>query len=144
MAAVSTRRPAVLIVEDEFIVAMHMSMLIKQLGYDIAGIAVDTESALALAERNPDIVLVDCKLRDGLTGPSIGHHLATARNATVIYVTANPQYVADEKLVHPAILGVYPKPVNDNEISEILDYAVKVREGVNGGQCPPALRKLSS
>jgi two-component system, response regulator PdtaR len=142
MTVPSEKAPAVLIVEDEYMVAMHMSMLIKKLGYQVVGIAVDRQSAFALADSQPDIVLVDCKLRDGVTGPEIGQKLATETGATVIFITANPQYVEDLKLDHPKILGIYPKPVNDNEVGDVLEFASTVRKGELPTQIPAFLRRL--
>lgn len=142
MSASLDRKPAVLIVEDEYMVAMHMSLMISDLGYRVIGIAVDRDSALKMAAHNPDIVLVDCKLRDGVTGPAIGKQIAAQTNASVIYITANPQYVSGQDLVHPAILGIYPKPVNDNDIGEILEFAWATRSGQTPASPPSALRSL--
>lgn len=143
MPAKSEKAPAVLIVEDEIIVAMQMKLVIESLGYDVIGIAVDRDSARRLAANNPDIVLVDCKLRDGLTGPAVGRELASDGKATVIYVTANPHYVSGEQYAHPAILGVYPKPVNDNDIGDLLNFAWQVRCGNAPAIAPPALRQIA-
>lgn len=143
MSASSEMSPAVLIVEDEYMVAMHMSLMISDLGYRVIGIAVDRESALKMAAHDPDIVLVDCKLRDGVTGPAIGKQIAKQTNASIIYITANPQYVNGQDLVHPAILGIYPKPVNDNDIGELLEFAWATRSGQIPASPPSALQSLT-
>jgi two-component system, response regulator PdtaR len=134
--------PSILIVEDEIIVAMHLSMLIESLGYRLAGIAVDRESALKYGEGEFDIALVDCNLRDGLTGPDIGRHLAAQKKAAVVFVTANPQHVLAKHVPHEGILGIYAKPVNDNDIGDIVAFALSRRQGKPCQHVPQKLQLL--
>ncbi len=116
----------VLIVEDEFIVALHLKQILTALGFDIVGIAPDMRSARACAEENPDIALVDVNLRDGPTGPKIGEMLAREYGASVMFVTANPRQIYP---VPAGPLGVMSKPLNDNEIGLVLDFLVRHRQG---------------
>jgi response regulator of citrate/malate metabolism len=64
-------RVSVLIVEDEMMVAMHLAMMVRNLGHEVVGIAVDSKSAALMAEKQPDLAFVDCNLRDGHTGPDV-------------------------------------------------------------------------
>lgn len=116
----------VLIVEDEFIVALHLKQMLTALGFDIVGIAPDLRSASAFAEQHPDIALVDVNLRDGATGPKIGAMLALEYGASVLFVTANPRQIYP---VPAGPVGVISKPFNDNEIGPVLDFLVRHREG---------------
>lgn len=116
----------VLIVEDEFLVALHLKMMLTRLGFKIVGIAPDMESAYALGEDQPDIALVDVNLRDGATGLSIGTMLAQKFGASVLFVTANPRQL--ERIQHGPI-GVMSKPFNDNEVGPVLDFLVNHRSG---------------
>lgn len=123
---VDEMQPKVLIVEDEFIVALHLMHTLKARGFEIVGIAPDMNSACAFAKESPDIALVDVNLRDGPTGPKIGEMLAREYGATVMFVTANPRQIDPA----PAgALGVMSKPLNDNEIGEALDFLVSHRQG---------------
>ncbi|WP_162261806.1 response regulator [Bosea sp. Root381] len=129
----------ILIVEDEMMVAMEMEAIIEDLGFEPIGIAADTQQALELAERQPDVALVDLNLRDGLTGPDIGKHLAK-RGIQVVFVTANPRIVYDGV---PGALGVCEKPVDDGTIASILAFAIAKREGQNV-MPPPGFIPFSS
>ena len=137
-------KPSVLIVEDEIMVAMNLSYLIEDMGFKLAGIAADYESAMKYAEDEFDIALVDCHLRDGITGPKIGSELAEKNNVSVIYITANPQTVIDEYRPHAAILGVCTKPVNDNEIQQLVSFAVAHRLGAPNAIAPAGLKLLAA
>ncbi len=123
---VEEMQPKVLIVEDEFIVALHLMHTLKARGFEIVGIAPDMNSACAFAKEGPDIALVDVNLRDGPTGPKIGEMLAREYGATVIFVTANPRQIDP---VPAGPLGVMSKPLNDNDIGLVLDFLVSHRQG---------------
>jgi two-component system, response regulator PdtaR len=136
-------RVSVLIVEDEMMVAMHLAMMVRNLGHEVVGIAVDSKSAALMAEKQPDLAFVDCNLRDGHTGPDVGQQLAATAKSHVIFITANPQKVLESTTPHPSILGVYPKPVNDNEIQQLVSFALAVRKSKDGVSPPPSLRYLT-
>lgn len=115
-----------LIVEDEFIVALHLKHILTRLGFETVGIAPDEKSALAFGEQHPDIALVDVNLRDGPTGPSIGNALARKFGASVLFVTANPRQINN---VESGAVGVMSKPFNDNEVGQVLEFLVSHRDG---------------
>ena len=133
---VVTMPAKVLIVEDEMIVAMEMEAVVEDLGHEPIGIAPDANTAVRLAQKRPDIALVDLHLRDGLTGSEIGQQLAESGIA-VIFATANLRIVADG--VDGAI-GVVEKSIDETSLASIIDYAICVRSGAAMG--PPAALML--
>lgn len=116
----------ILIVEDEFLVAMNLETVIEDLGHQTIGIAPDAETALGFAADAPDVAFVDLNLRDGLTGPHIGKRLSEC-GVSVIYVTANPRILGAGV---PGTLGVMPKPCDGRSIASALDYALRQRSGM--------------
>ncbi len=115
----------VLIVEDEFLVAVNLEAVIEDLGYTSVGIAADRSSALSLAAEAPDVALVDVNLRDGPTGPEIGAMLSRM-GVSVLYVTANPRMLGDGV---PGTLGVMSKPCSAGAMGDVLAYAIGRRAG---------------
>ncbi len=126
----------VLIVEDEFLVALNLKRVLTLLGFETVGIAPDTDSAMAFAEQMPDIALVDVNLRDGETGTEIGAILAHKYGTSVLFVTANPRQLKGED---GGAIGVLSKPFNDNEIGPVLDFLVRHRHGEHL-PTPPSVR----
>ena len=116
----------VLIVEDEFLVALNLKRVLTRLGFETVGIAPDSDTAMALAKEKPDIALVDVNLRDGATGPKIGSALSHKYGASVLFVTANPRQLQGSK---DGAVGVLSKPFNDNQIGPVLDFLVSHRQG---------------
>lgn len=115
----------VLIVEDEFLIALDVGETIEAMGLQIAGFASGRSHALALAQ-TADIALVDVNLSDGRTGPDLGRELAETYGLTVIYMTANPEEVNQ---VQNGVLGVLTKPVMPHVVEQSIDYAVALRTG---------------
>lgn len=118
----------ILIVEDEFLVALQLEDILSDGGHDVVGTVPDMASLATLGEA-PDIALVDLNLRDGLTGPAIARQVAVKFGARVIYVTANPGQID----APPATaVGVVQKPFTPQSILAAIAYAL--------AGCPPARR----
>lgn len=115
----------VLIVEDEFLIAVEMEEVVKDLGYQSAGIADDMASAMEKASDAIDVALVDVNLVDGATGPEIGKKLASDFGIEVIFVTANPAQLGDG--IEGAI-GALEKPVDLSILKQVLDYVIALRK----------------
>lgn len=92
----STQQPRVLIVEDEFLIAMDIEDSIMQAEEEanVIGIANRLDQAVALGSR-ADIAFVDVNLADGQTGPEIGRRLSEDHGVVVIFMTANPEVVVN-------------------------------------------------
>jgi DNA-binding NarL/FixJ family response regulator len=130
----------VLIVEDEFLVALNLRQTLSNLGFETVGIAPDAETAFRFAESKPDFALVDVNLRDGETGPQIGRTLAQEYGAVVLFLTANPGQLGEGI---DGTIGVLSKPVGEEVVETTLDYLVKYRMG-ELALPPPALRVFNS
>ncbi|WP_373473767.1 response regulator [Sphingorhabdus lacus] len=130
----------ILIVEDEFIVALNLRQIMSNMGFDVIGIAPDAATAEQLAQRKPDIALVDLNLRDGPTGPEIGAKLSQKYGTTVLFLTANASQLRDGI---KGTIGVLSKPVDEQAIGTVLDFLVKHRVGEPASP-PPSLRLFPS
>ncbi len=130
----------ILIIEDEFLVALDMQVGLEDAGYEVIGVGDDWKSAMRLAEQAPTVALVDINLCDGATGPSIGAWLGQEIGCTVIFVTANPRQI---DVPIPGALGVMIKPVDSRQVVEAVDFALAAREGEPTPTPPPGLTLLT-
>jgi two-component system, response regulator PdtaR len=126
----------ILIVEDEFIVALNLRQIMSNMGFDVIGIAPDATTAERMAQEKPDIALVDLNLRDGHTGPQIGAKLSEEHGTTVLFLTANAAQLGDGI---KGTIGVLSKPVDEDSIETVLDFLVKHRLGEPASP-PPSVR----
>jgi DNA-binding response OmpR family regulator len=115
----------VLIIEDEFLIALDVADTIEHMGLKVAGFASARKQALALAPL-ADIALVDVNLSDGRTGPEIGRELAEEYGLTVVFMTANPDDIENGV---DGTLGVLTKPVLPEVVEQTVDYALANRLG---------------
>ena len=64
------RSAAILVVEDEFMIAMDLRRLLEEEGFDVVGPAANVEGALALLEEtSPNACVLDVNLRGKHSGP---------------------------------------------------------------------------
>jgi CheY-like chemotaxis protein len=109
----------VLIVEDEFLVALQLEDILADGGYAVVGTVPDM-AALGRLGVAPDVALVDLNLRDGLTGPAIARDLSGRYGARVIYVTANPGQI---DVPADTAIGIVQKPFTRQAILAAISYA---------------------
>jgi DNA-binding NtrC family response regulator len=63
-------RPTVLVVEDEFIIALDLSETVRDLGFKVEGPFADNRNAfVAIDEELPDCAILDVKIADGEVYP---------------------------------------------------------------------------
>ena len=79
----------ILIVEDEALVALDLSMGLEKEGYNIVGIADNSEDAVDLFSNNPvDIILMDINIIGCKDGVETAIEMLKIRQVLVIYLTA--------------------------------------------------------
>ena len=116
---------SILIVEDEYLIALEMQCNLEDCGYHVAGIAADLASAVEHSDQKLDLALVDLNLRDGLTGPEIGRLLAE-HGVTVLFVTANPALLGSGIA---GAVGVLTKPTDKDTLRNAVAYALRRKSG---------------
>jgi len=115
----------ILIIEDEQVNVTTLTLLLKELHYEIAGIAMDYQQAIdALNEVNPDIVLVDILLGNEKDGILLGHLIKSKYNKPFIFITS----LTDKETINKAALvnpdGYLVKPYNEAEIYAAIEVAL--------------------
>ena len=66
----TNNRPTVLVVEDEFIIALDLSETVRDLGFRVEGPFADKENAfIAIDQEMPDCAILDVQTADGEVYP---------------------------------------------------------------------------
>ena len=115
----------VLIVEDEFLIALQLEDILATAGHRVIGIVCD-RAALSQVREAPQVALVDLNLRDGPSGLSIAQDLALKHGTAILYVTANPNQIVEPA---PTAVGVVQKPFSPPSILA----AIALAAGLDGG-----------
>lgn len=114
----------ILIVEDQFIEANDLLIILEKAGHSVCGIAKSVVQALdILTTEKPEIVLLDIFLQDSLTGIDLAKMLSK-ENIPFIYISANsdPSTFEAAKATQP--YGFLIKPFREMDILVALDIAV--------------------
>jgi DNA-binding LytR/AlgR family response regulator len=115
----------ILIVEDESIVALDLSMRLQKEGYEVIGIAPGSEEAVALfTEQKPDLVLMDINIKGSKDGIETARELKKIQEVPLIFLTAFSQteYVNRAKAVNPSAYLV--KPFNNDSLHTSIQIAI--------------------
>src|SRR5688572_19428344 len=95
----------IMIVEDETIVALDLSMRLQKEGYEVIGIASNSDDAIELfTGHKPDLVLMDINIKGKKDGIETARELKKIQEVPLIFLTASSQneYVARAKAVNPS------------------------------------------
>ncbi|WP_431294534.1 response regulator [Pedobacter sp. P26] len=113
----------ILIVEDEFIVANDLRIMLEKAGYKVCGIAPSVVKALELiATKGPDWILLDIFLQGDKTGIDLAGQL-TEMGIPFIYISANTNQGILEAAKATLPYGFLVKPFREKDLMVMLDIA---------------------
>ncbi|MDF2191864.1 sigma-54 dependent transcriptional regulator [Paraflavitalea sp. CAU 1676] len=113
----------ILVVEDEFIVANNLQMILEEAGYTVIGVAVSAREAQEYIHQDkPDLVLLDIRIKGKLSGIDIARKLR-ADHIPFIYLSAyaNQTILEEAKTTEP--YGFLVKPVRAKDLLVALEIA---------------------
>jgi len=114
----------ILIVEDELIIAEDIRIQLTKLGYQVAGVAKDYESALILLEKDtPDLLLVDIVLKGKRDGIELAQIVKEQYDLPVIFLTshADKRTVERARRINPE--GYLLKPFQKEDLFTSVEIA---------------------
>jgi len=113
----------ILIVEDEFIIASDLRMILEKAGYDIAGIAPSVQKALEIINlKRPAWVFLDIYLSGKRTGIDLAKKLLEM-SIPFIYVSANSNQSVLNEASTTRPYGFLVKPFREQDVLVTLDVA---------------------
>lgn len=119
--AAHRERPRVLVVEDEFIIALDLSETVKDLGYALEGPYADKENAFIAIDRE----LPDCAILDVFTGDGEVFPLADALVDAGVPIIFHSGHITsqDVKSRYPDAFSC-PKPCPPDYLIDTLQEAL--------------------
>ncbi len=115
----------ILIVEDEVVVTKVLSLKLKDLGYEVAGIVNNAIDAIAEAKRlKPDLILMDIMLKGDMDGIEAAGEIRKSSDVPVIFLTAfsDEDTLSRAKITSP--FGYVIKPFEEREIRISIEIAL--------------------
>ena len=115
----------ILIVEDDAVIAMELEERLKGLGYAVCGVTAYGKEAVSEAARlQPDLVLMDIRLRGAMDGIEAAAQIGARFDIPILYLTAytDEQTLERAKLTEP--FGYVLKPFEERRLHTAVEMAL--------------------
>jgi two-component system, response regulator PdtaR len=121
----ATEAHRVLIVEDDYLVAMEAEVALVEAGFEAAGIANSAEEAVRLAKsERPTLVVMDIRLIGKRDGIDAALEIFQETGVRCIFATAHHTLATRTRAAPTAPLGWLPKPYSMEDLIDTIKSAV--------------------
>ncbi|MFH1116769.1 MAG: sigma 54-interacting transcriptional regulator [Pseudomonadota bacterium] len=118
-------KPKILVVEDEVIIAEHLSNSLKRLGYEpLSGATTGGQAMEMAAKMNPDLVLMDIVLEGDIDGIEAAQHIYSKFGIPIVYLTGHGDSatLSRAKLTEP--FAYLLKPIRIQALRTTIEVAL--------------------
>jgi DNA-binding response OmpR family regulator len=111
----------ILIVQDDFLAAERLRLLLKKAGHVVVGVASGTDDADRLAEEHhPDLAIIDMMLEVDVDGVHTATTLAREHDVKILITTGFPDSVVQAERVHEIACAILKKPYSDQDVLDAV------------------------
>jgi len=115
-------KKSILIVEDEYIIALDLkTRLLSKAFYDIEIVANGEEAVKKSSIDKFDLILMDIKLKGELDGIDAAKAIRKNRDVPIVYVSGNADFLESDRLKKTKHEGILIKPVTEYELMEVIN-----------------------
>ncbi|MCC5598725.1 hybrid sensor histidine kinase/response regulator [Nostoc favosum] len=115
----------ILVVEDEYILAINLQESLESLGYTVLDIADSAEGAIVKAtELRPNLILMDIRLRGEIDGIQAAEKIWQNLQIPAIYVTGHSDKSTVERATLTSPFGYILKPIKEQELYVAIQTAL--------------------
>lgn len=119
------RSPAILVVEDQAVVVLHLQRQLTRLGYRVLPPVATGEEAVAVcAQQRPDLVLMDIFLAGSMDGIEAATIIGKEQHVPVVFLSANSEPLTRRRAREAAPYGYVLKPFGERELAVTLELAL--------------------
>jgi len=116
----------ILIVEDEFAIALDIQQRLERMGYEpVAWVSTYDEAIVKVVELSPDIVLADIQLNQDKDGIETARQIISKFGLPVVFVTAFSDQATFEKALAAMPMGYVTKPFKDEDLRNNIELALR-------------------
>lgn len=112
----------VLLVEDDLIIRMDLENRIRHCGAVVAAATATGEGAVELArEHEPDLILMDIKLKGEMDGIEAAVRISEFLVCTIIFISSYEKQDVGDRLVRSrCTIGYFSKPLSNETLRRIV------------------------
>jgi two-component system, cell cycle sensor histidine kinase and response regulator CckA len=115
----------IMVVEDEPITAADLEQTLVALGYEVTAWVDNGEEAVTRAEKlEPDLVLMDIRLRGALNGIEAARQLRKQNDVPIVFLTAFADRETVESACETQPYGYLVKPFTDRSVATAVQVAL--------------------
>ena len=119
------KKPRILVVEDDRIIARSLRMILEQFGYEVTAVASTGRAAIREAEdTGPDLILMDIILDGEMDGIEAALVIRSHFSIPVIYLTAYSDHATRERAEATQPFGYLSKPIMKDDLRRIVEQAL--------------------
>jgi DNA-binding response OmpR family regulator len=108
---------AILIVQDDFLAAERLRLLLVKAGHSVVGVAGRSRGAIDLAKQHrSDLAIVDMMLEIDVDGVHTATELAQRHGVKILITTGFPDSIVQAEGVPDLACAIVKKPYTDDEI----------------------------
>jgi len=117
--------PAILIVEDEAMIAANIEEVLAESGYRVAGVAASVAEALSIAnEHRPQLALVDIRLTGSADGIELACMLRDRFDVPSIFLSGLIDAATAMRAERARPLGFLHKPFRPSQVFNAIERAL--------------------
>lgn len=122
----TSRSLAVMVVEDEALIAMDLTMQVEDAGHRVVATAKEADDAVRKAEATrPDVVLMDLRLARGSSGMDAARRMYETWRLRCVFLSGNLNPATREALLAVEPYAMLSKPVLGTQLTDALRAAVE-------------------
>lgn len=122
-------RKKVLIVDDEYIIAIDLKQRLEQIGYDVSSIVNSADKAIEQCRKDlPDLVLMDIIIKGDMDGIEASGIIQNLFNIPVVFITASSDSITLRKIMSRSSFGYIHKPITDVDLKYTLQQSIQMYE----------------
>ncbi len=126
MGGACVKKPGIMIVEDEFIVAFDIKQRLEARQYEVHSVVTTGEEAVKRASNSPpDLILMDISLAGVMDGIQAAIEIRKRNDIPVIYITAFADPTTTERASRSGPYGYLNKPVNPLDLFTCIESALE-------------------
>ena len=115
----------ILVVDDEFLIADLLSMMLEEMGLDVCASAASAEEAIAMVQRHePGLVLMDVRLKGAKDGVDAANEICAIRPVPIIFITGSREQETVQRIEEGQRGPVLFKPVRFDQLRQEVLRAI--------------------
>jgi DNA-binding response OmpR family regulator len=122
----------VMVVEDEFIIALDLKDTIKSLGFDVPAIATSGQQAVETAlKHKPDLILMDIMLKGDIDGIEAAGEISKSLEIPIVFISSFSDESSIKRAFKVSRYGYLIKPFHTEELKYAIEEALRKHEEKN-------------